>query len=89
MKYSLIVATTLAVAAAGAPSARAVDAVTGAAAEVAIDRAKANIEGAKDERGEVAKGVKAATGISVEAIKKDGIFGGSNSVFHKPFGNLF
>jgi len=45
-----------------------------------------NAAAAKDERGEGAKALKAATGVSEKDIKKHGVFGGRNSVFRKPFG---
>ena len=48
-----------------------------------IDR---NIQGAARESGEIDKVLKGTTGISIKDIKKNGIFGGSNSVFRKPFG---
>jgi hypothetical protein len=51
----------------------------------AADRVRANSEGIKDEKTAVGK-ILRPTGISVDAIKKHGIFGGSNSVFRKPFG---
>ncbi len=50
------------------------------------DRVSANVEASKNERGDIAKGVMVTTGVSVEAINKDGIFGGENSFFRKPFG---
>ena len=45
-----------------------------------------NIKGSERESGEIGKVLKGTTGISVKDIKKNGIFGGSNSVFRKPFG---
>jgi hypothetical protein len=38
-----------------------------------------NFEVAQQERGEVAKAIRATTGVSVEAIKKHGLCGGENS----------
>ena len=79
-------AAAIAVSTAFVGSAHATDPVTAAISAAAIDHAKANIEGAKDESGVIDKAVKATTGISIKDIKKDGIFGGSNSFFRKPFG---
>jgi hypothetical protein len=45
-----------------------------------------NIKAAARESGELAKVLRATTGISVRDIEKYGIFGGPNSVFRKPFG---
>jgi hypothetical protein len=45
-----------------------------------------NIHAATRERGEIAKAVRGTIGISVEDIRKHGIFGGPNSFFRKPFG---
>jgi hypothetical protein len=45
-----------------------------------------NIRAAPRERGELAKVLRATTGISVEDIGRYGIFGGPNSIFRKPFG---
>lgn len=45
-----------------------------------------NIKAADRESGELAKWVRATSGISVRDIKRYGIFGGPSSVFHKPFG---
>jgi len=45
-----------------------------------------NVKGAERESGEIAKVVRATTGISVRDIERYGIFGGPNSVFRKPFG---
>jgi hypothetical protein len=45
-----------------------------------------NVRAAARERGEIAKALRATTGISIEDIRKYGLFGGPNSVFRKPFG---
>lgn len=45
-----------------------------------------NIKASLRESGEVAKVVRATTGISVRDIEKHGIFGGPNSFFRKPLG---
>lgn len=45
-----------------------------------------NIKGAERESGEIAKIVRAATGISVRDIERYGVFGGQNSFFRKPLG---
>jgi hypothetical protein len=45
-----------------------------------------NVRAAAHERGEIAKVLRATTGISVEDIRKYGVFGGPNSIFRKPFG---
>jgi len=53
---------------------------------IVVKNVKANIEGSKRENGVVNKVIKGGTGVSVKDIKKHGVFGGSNSVFRKPFG---
>lgn len=83
---NLIVVMAAVVSTAGLCPAFATDPVTAAVGAAAVDRVKANVEGAKAESGVVDQAVKAGTGISVKAIKQDGIFGGPNSVFRKPFG---
>jgi len=45
-----------------------------------------NVRAAARERGEIAKVLRATTGISVEDIGRYGLFGGPNSIFRKPFG---
>ena len=45
-----------------------------------------NIKAARRESGELAKGLRVGTGISVRDIERHGIFGGPNSFFRKPFG---
>jgi hypothetical protein len=45
-----------------------------------------NIKGAVRESGEVAKVLRATTGISIRDIEQYGVFGGPNSFFRKPFG---
>lgn len=45
-----------------------------------------NVKAAAGERGEIAKVLRGASGISVRDIEKYGIFGGPNSVFRKPLG---
>jgi hypothetical protein len=45
-----------------------------------------NVRATAHERGEIAKVLRATTGISVEDIRKYGVFGGPNSIFRKPFG---
>lgn len=45
-----------------------------------------NIRAASSERGEAAKFVRGAFGISWEHMRKYGLFGGANSIFRKPFG---
>lgn len=45
-----------------------------------------NIKGAEHESGEGAKLLRGVLGISVKDIERYGIWGGSNSVFRKPFG---
>lgn len=45
-----------------------------------------NIKGTHRESGEVAKVLRAVTGISVRDIDRYGIFGGPNSIFRKPAG---
>jgi hypothetical protein len=45
-----------------------------------------NFRAASRERGEMAKALRATTGISVEDIGRYGVFGGPNSIFRKPFG---
>ncbi len=47
---------------------------------------KGNLEDAKRESGELDKVIRGTIGISVKDIKKNGIFGGKNSIFRKPFG---
>jgi hypothetical protein len=42
-----------------------------------------NVKAAAEESGEVAKVLRAVTGVSVRDIQKFGIFGGPNSVFHR------
>jgi hypothetical protein len=42
-------------------------------------------EGIKDEKTGLGKIVR-PTGISIDAIKKRGVFGGRKSIFRKPFG---
>jgi hypothetical protein len=78
----------LALAAVVAGNSAKADPATGAtiAGAIAADRAKANLEGAKSESTAAGAVVKGTTGISVDAIKKNGVFGGSNSIFRKPFG---
>ncbi len=48
-----------------------------------------NIDAAKNESGEIDKALRAATGISVDAIKKEGLSGGENSFFRKNLGIRF
>lgn len=45
-----------------------------------------NIKASMRESGEVAKVVRAVTGISWRDIEARGVFGGSNSIFRKPLG---
>jgi hypothetical protein len=45
-----------------------------------------NVKASVRESGEIAKVLRATTGVSVRDIEKYGIFGGPNSVFRKPFG---
>lgn len=45
-----------------------------------------NIRGAAWESGELAKVLRGALGISIRDIERYGLFGGSSSVFRKPFG---
>ena len=45
-----------------------------------------NIKGSERESGEIAKALRATTGISVRDIDAYGIWGGLNSFFRKPFG---
>ena len=45
-----------------------------------------NIKGAERESGELAKVLRASSGISVRDINDYGIWGGPNSLFRKPFG---
>jgi hypothetical protein len=88
-KFLANAAVALVLTAAGAYLAQAQEAATSAAAAWGADRAKANIEGAKEEKTVVDKGLKAATGVSMKAIREHGWRGGPNSVINRPFGNLF
>jgi hypothetical protein len=45
-----------------------------------------NVKASERESGEIAKVLRATTGISVRDIVRYGVFGGPNSVFRKPFG---
>lgn len=45
-----------------------------------------NVKGATRESGELAKVLRGTIGISIRDIERHGVFGGSNSVFRKPFG---
>jgi hypothetical protein len=45
-----------------------------------------NIKGSERESGELAKALRATFGISIRDIHDDGLWGGPNSVFRKPFG---
>lgn len=45
-----------------------------------------NVRAASRERGEIAKVLRGAIGISIEDISRYGVFGGPNSIFRKPFG---
>jgi hypothetical protein len=45
-----------------------------------------NVKASERESGEIAKVLRATTGISVRDIELYGVFGGPNSVFRKPFG---
>jgi hypothetical protein len=46
----------------------------------------ANIRGSERESGELSKVLKSVTGISARDIDHFGLWGGSNSIFRKPFG---
>jgi hypothetical protein len=45
-----------------------------------------NLKAAGNESGVGAQVIRGTTGISIRDIEKHGIFGGPNSIFHKPFG---
>jgi hypothetical protein len=51
----------------------------------AADRIRANSEGINDEKTGLGK-ILRPTGVSIDAIKQNGIAGGRNSVIRKPFG---
>lgn len=45
-----------------------------------------NVKASVHESGELAKVLRATSGISIRDIERYGIFGGPNSIFRKPFG---
>lgn len=45
-----------------------------------------NIKATRRESGELARVLRATSGISIRDIERHGIFGGRNSIFRKPFG---
>lgn len=56
---------------------------------VPVNIVDGNIQAAEGESGEIAKVLRATTGISIRDIEKYGLAGGPNSVLRKPLGTLF
>lgn len=57
-----------------------------AAKAAVVNNVVKNFEGADREKNTVDKITKAVTGVSVDAIRKNGFSGGKNSIIRKPFG---
>jgi hypothetical protein len=56
------------------------------AALLPITLVAGNIDAARNESGAIAQALRGTIGISIKDIKKHGVLGGPNSVFHCPFG---